>query len=429
MKRILQHDQVRLDSSRVEHYDHDVFGPVTVFKDVVIARAIVQEYDDGMAYKPGKELLDAFWTVEGRWSISGRHPDTYLIMNRDDIHGRTVNARPTKSLKDPNTGRPMDRGILVDLEVFDSRVAPQFLSDMVAGARADVSIGFSFDADLTPGVVDDEDDKSIMGSKYDYVQRNISIDHVAFGLDAGRCPMPFCGVGADAIRVAFDPLGEYEDFADCVAKNQDKDDPEAYCGSIEQKVKDVGEKVDAPRSEAERAMAHFEISSEEWEQLSEEEKQGYIGRLPERGSAGMKDKIDSVKAAIIEALSGLDDLVEEEYQGNASNETLSERARRFHSISVEEWDLLSDEEKTKYIESLPVEKTRAGGEEMSSRDSEVDEECDDCGDDDEEEVVDEVVEEEVVEEDEEPEEIELPSTEDILRDVDRVWNDTRRITG
>ena len=29
------------------------------------------------------------------------------------------------------------------------------------------------------------------------------------------------------------PLGEYGDFAECVAANQDKDDPEAYCGSIE----------------------------------------------------------------------------------------------------------------------------------------------------------------------------------------------------
>ena len=52
MNRILRHDQVQLDSEKIEHYEHDVFGPVTVFKDVPIARAIVQEYDDGKAYKP-----------------------------------------------------------------------------------------------------------------------------------------------------------------------------------------------------------------------------------------------------------------------------------------------------------------------------------------------------------------------------------------
>ena len=36
------------------------------------------------------------------------------------------------------------------------------------------------------------------------------------------------------------PMGEYKDFADCVSKNKDKEDPEAYCGSIKQKVE--GEK-------------------------------------------------------------------------------------------------------------------------------------------------------------------------------------------
>ena len=32
------------------------------------------------------------------------------------------------------------------------------------------------------------------------------------------------------------PFGPYSDFADCVASNQDKDDPEAYCGAIRQAI-------------------------------------------------------------------------------------------------------------------------------------------------------------------------------------------------
>ena len=32
------------------------------------------------------------------------------------------------------------------------------------------------------------------------------------------------------------PFAGYEDFADCVAQNQDKDDPEAYCAIIEAAV-------------------------------------------------------------------------------------------------------------------------------------------------------------------------------------------------
>lgn len=32
------------------------------------------------------------------------------------------------------------------------------------------------------------------------------------------------------------PFAGYDDFADCVSKNQDKDNPEAYCGAIKNKV-------------------------------------------------------------------------------------------------------------------------------------------------------------------------------------------------
>ena len=35
------------------------------------------------------------------------------------------------------------------------------------------------------------------------------------------------------------PFGSYRNFEDCVKKNQDKDDPEAYCGAIKHKVEDM----------------------------------------------------------------------------------------------------------------------------------------------------------------------------------------------
>lgn len=63
-----------------------------------------------------------------------------------------------------------------------------------------------------------------------------------------------------------------------------------------------------------------------------------------------------------------DDLVSEEYQGNASVETLSYRARMYFAISDAEWALLSEEEKDGYKRRLPGQKTRSGGEEMSNRD-------------------------------------------------------------
>ncbi|MFH1624958.1 MAG: hypothetical protein ABID54_07355 [Pseudomonadota bacterium] len=38
------------------------------------------------------------------------------------------------------------------------------------------------------------------------------------------------------------PMGEYKDFADCVRQNQDKDDPEAYCGYLKHRIEDKGKK-------------------------------------------------------------------------------------------------------------------------------------------------------------------------------------------
>lgn len=34
------------------------------------------------------------------------------------------------------------------------------------------------------------------------------------------------------------PFAGYSSFDDCVSKNRDKDDPEAYCGSIKHKTED-----------------------------------------------------------------------------------------------------------------------------------------------------------------------------------------------
>ena len=32
------------------------------------------------------------------------------------------------------------------------------------------------------------------------------------------------------------PFADYKDFDDCVSKNQDKEDPEAYCAEIERQA-------------------------------------------------------------------------------------------------------------------------------------------------------------------------------------------------
>lgn len=43
------------------------------------------------------------------------------------------------------------------------------------------------------------------------------------------------------------PFAGYKDFADCVARNQDKDNPEAYCGRIKHQAEGSVSKVDTER--------------------------------------------------------------------------------------------------------------------------------------------------------------------------------------
>ncbi len=66
----------------------------------------------------------------------------------------------------------------------------------------DNSIGFSCDKDITPG--------EFQGQKYDYVQRNICIDHLAAPIEQGRCPSPYCGINVDAAEDT-KPIVEVQD--------------------------------------------------------------------------------------------------------------------------------------------------------------------------------------------------------------------------
>ena len=381
-ERILAYDQVEIDSSKMEHYEHNVFGPVTVFKDVVIAREIIHEYDDGFAYKPADELEAAYWTATDRWAIAGGHPDSAVIMSRDQIHGRTTNVRFTNSLMDQKTQRPNNRGIVVDLEVFDNKVAPETLAAMKAGLKHDVSIGFFFSMDSTPGKVE-EDGHPLNGVAFDYVQRNISIDHTAFALEAGRCPMPFCGIGADEIKrqITGDPLGEYKNFAECVKKNQDKEDPDAYCGAIKAKAeakKDAFKTaLENMKSEIETALVQFEDSEE---QLNDDEDKN-IG----------------------------------------DNMSLAE-VKDWFRLSDESWDNLEETERL-YLKSIYSEKNP-----KVLQDEADEEDCTDCDEKDEEVTEDESIETE--EEDEETEEPQKPTMDELMsqREVIRATKILREVS-
>jgi hypothetical protein len=69
-----------------------------------------------------------------------------------------------------------------------------------------------------------------------------------------------------------------------------------------------------PRTDADRAKAHFSLSDSDWNKLSEEEKQAYIAKLPPRGSANTESVTNSpceeAKEALLVRVSALEGKVQ-----------------------------------------------------------------------------------------------------------------------
>ena len=217
MKKIA-YDTVRLDAVKIKQ---NTKRHLKV--NAVITAVGVYQYPDGRALKCAPELFKATRTARhAKLMIGKNHPETLVIMSQHEIGGGVENPSW-------DGGR---KRITADLD-FDKQYCPaDVITDLENGVAQDVSIGFYYQPDFTPGTWE--------GQNYDYVSRDIVIDHVLVCREGtrGRCSYPTCGIGVDAVmrRIALDPFGEYADFADCVAKNQDKTDPEAFCAWLHKQI-------------------------------------------------------------------------------------------------------------------------------------------------------------------------------------------------
>jgi hypothetical protein len=115
------------------------------------------------------------------------HPPNRVVTAQEEIYGQVEKAF-------------YDRDRIRSTLNFEKDVCPaDFLEEIRAAAAKtgppkDVSIGFYYVADETPGKWHDQN--------YDLVMRNIVIDHVATGVQKGRCSYPDCGVGVSSVELA-----------------------------------------------------------------------------------------------------------------------------------------------------------------------------------------------------------------------------------
>lgn len=183
-------DTIHLDDKIITDDDNFLVMPA------VIASEIVQQYEDGWAYKPSDELEKMAKVASDIGSVPVKileHPGpetNYLLVKQSDVYGKASNFQFVKNLIDPKSRRPMRRGVRADVTWFKDRVPEKVLTQIRDDALRDVSIGFTFDVDRTRG--------EFGGAAYDYVQRNIFLNHLAAPIEKGRCPGPICGIGFDA---------------------------------------------------------------------------------------------------------------------------------------------------------------------------------------------------------------------------------------
>jgi len=178
--------EFEVDSTKIQETDKTLVIPAT------IAREAILQYEQGMAYRPKEELRESFLTFDNAFVVSGKHPDQMIVSKPKEITGKIANP----------VWHEEDGKITGEVILYKNRNTPEFLADIKSGKLKDLSIGFVYTEDWTGGTWN--------GAKYDFIQRDIVINHVAVGVPHGRCPSPLCGLSVDmaTISIGLDPWEE-----------------------------------------------------------------------------------------------------------------------------------------------------------------------------------------------------------------------------
>lgn len=165
-------DSVQLDKLEIQENNETLTVPA------IITREAVLDYDGDKVYEPREEVEKATFTAQNAWVVE-EHPVEVILTKAKDIRGTVRNPVFVE-----------DR-IKADLVFFKNRCPPKYLQDIRDGKARSVSIGFFYE--LIP------ESGEFNGQHYDYVKKDVFIDHVAVGNWRGRCSYPACGIGLDRL--------------------------------------------------------------------------------------------------------------------------------------------------------------------------------------------------------------------------------------
>jgi hypothetical protein len=167
-------DALELSTDGMQEKDGILSVPATV------ARHLIQDYDGLRVLKPAAELEAAARFADGI-PVTRDHPDAGIVTDRGEVLG---------FLKDPLFENDE---LKATLEIADKDLA----ADVKDGKLTGLSIGFFCNLDKTEGTVGD--------AKYDAVQKDIFLNHVAV-VDEGRCSIADgCGFHTDSKKIDSPP--------------------------------------------------------------------------------------------------------------------------------------------------------------------------------------------------------------------------------
>lgn len=193
-------------SLKIEGQDYMDLGDKFVIFNVPLAAELVQSYSDGRAYKPKDEVqkIDVQNVPLTVNALSPTHPPVHLSNMTTDEKAQYIVGLMSDPSRPKSDADPRKR--YADYILFKNDITQVVIDEYKRGAVIDTSIGFKYQTDDTSGTFD--------GVKYDYVQRNITLDHNTILMDAfgrqgtGRMPSPIGGIGADSAQNKNNEMGE-----------------------------------------------------------------------------------------------------------------------------------------------------------------------------------------------------------------------------
>ena len=185
------------DSINLSKIDFEITDDNIIIYNVPIAAEIVQEYDDGFAFKPFSEISKIqvdqipLTIVNYEPNHPKKHLEDMTSKERSDVVVGFM-AEPSKLTKEKKDNKKR----YADFVIHKTPKTKSLELKLEKGESIDTSIGFTYEQINSPGEYN--------GLKYDYIQSDIQLDHNALLIDImgntgiGRAPNPIAGIGADS---------------------------------------------------------------------------------------------------------------------------------------------------------------------------------------------------------------------------------------